>query len=85
MAVHLTLDDTEARAAAEELRFLVGDGDHLSRYLRERIAAMLGRSEAVEVVAGRQGLAARPSPEMLSIIATLRAHEASPPAAAGGF
>lgn len=77
MAAFLILDDSEARTAAEELRSLVAETDYLSRHLRERIAAMLTRSEAVEVAVGPAGLAVQPSPEMLSIIATLRAHGAS--------
>ena len=76
MTAHLTLDDTDARAAAEELRTLVGEGDQLSRYLRERIASMLGRSAAVELVLTGSGLSVQPSTEMLSILATLRAHGA---------
>lgn len=85
MTAHLTIDDTEARAAAQELRSLVGDGDGISLVMRDRIAAMLGWAGAVELVAGPHGLAAHPSGEMLSIIATLRAHQAPALPAFEGF
>lgn len=74
MAAYLILDDSEARAAAEELRLLVGDGAHVSRHMRERIETMLSGSAAVDIHSGPRGLAACPSPDLLSIIATLRAH-----------
>lgn len=67
--VKIQLDCVDILIATAELLMLFRDGQGVPDHIAHRLAALLDSDDLIEW----DGTTARPSPELLSIIATLRA------------
>jgi hypothetical protein len=77
MTDNVQIDATEIGSAMRELRALLGAGDHVPNHLALKLLRLIEGVDGFELVREGGRLLAVPSPDLIAVIATLRAHEAA--------